>query len=593
MTIIEQLEKIKLIPVAVLDNAADAQPLAKALIDGGLPCVEVTFRTDAAAESIRSMRTAFPEMLVGAGTVLTVEQAGQAIEAGAQFIVSPGFNPEVVKFCLSRKLPVVPGISSPTEIEAALAYGLTVLKFFPAEAAGGLPMIKALSAPYCSVRFIPTGGINEQNITAYLQHKAVLACGGSWMLPKDLIAAHDFKRITDLTAAAVQRVAACRQPECTAQSKQTAETAQMLVATGSYAGRGQSVAEKAAAPVSYPEHPRVVTFGEIMLRLAPPGYTRFIQTETFGATYGGAEANVAVSLANYGIDASFVTKLPAHEIGQAAVNALRRFGVHTGYIVRGGSRIGIYYLEKGASQRPSKVIYDRLPSSISEAEPSDFQWEKIFKGVSWFHFTGITPALSNKTAQLCREACRTAKALGLTVSCDLNYRKKLWSKEKAQEVMQELCGYVDVCIANEEDAADVFGIVSTNTDVHSGTLNKEGYEEVAAALTRRFGFRSVAITLRESLSASDNNWSALLYESGKAYYSKKYAVRIVDRVGGGDSFGAGLIYAALKSYAPQEQIEFAAAASCLKHSIEGDFNATSVDEVTLLANGNASGRVQR
>lgn len=587
MKIIEQLEKIKLIPVAVLDNAADAEPVARALRDGGLPCAEVTFRTDAAAESIRSMRAAFPDMPVGAGTVLTVEQAERAAEAGAQFIVSPGFNPKVVQFCLDRKLPVIPGVSSPTEIEAALAYGLTVLKFFPAEAIGGLPMIKALSAPYRSVRFIPTGGINEQNMLQYLKHPAILACGGSWMLPKDVIAAKDFRRITALAAAAAQKIAALQHPECSAQT----ETRKPASGTAAHAAAQR--ANTAAVPVTYPEHPRVVTFGEIMLRLAPPGYTRFVQTETFGATYGGAEANVAVSLANYGLDTSFVTKLPAHEIGQAAVNALRRFGVHTGYIARGGSRIGIYYLEKGASQRPSKVIYDRLPSSVSESESSDFRWDEIFKGASWFHFTGITPALSAKTAQLCREACAAAKALGLTVSCDLNYRKKLWSKEQARDVMQELCSYVDVCIANEEDAADVFGIVSHNTDVHSGKLNREGYEEVAAALTQRFGFKSVAITLRESLSASDNNWSALLYEGGKAYYSKKYAVRIVDRVGGGDSFGAGLIYASLKQYQPQEKIEFATAASCLKHSIEGDFNAVSVDEVRLLAEGNASGRVQR
>ena len=587
MAIIERLEKIKLIPVAVLDHAADACPLAQALIDGGLPCAEVTFRTAAAAEAIRTMRTAFPDMLVGAGTVLTAEQAERAAEAGAQFIVSPGFNPTVVQFCLDRKLPVIPGVSSPTEIEAALGYGLTVLKFFPAEALGGLSMIKALSAPYGSVRFIPTGGINEQNLSSYLKHPAVLACGGSWMLPKDIVAAHDFKRITALTAAAVQKIAAPSQPECPVHVQEQKQPIAPL------SGTGAGIAVKTAMPVVYPEHPRVVTFGEIMLRLAPPGYTRFVQTETFGATYGGAEANVAVSLAHYGIDTSFVTKLPAHEIGQNAVNALRRFGVHTGHIVRGGSRIGIYYLEKGASQRPSKVIYDRLPSSLSEADAADFDWDTIFSGASWFHFTGITPALSDKTAQLCRDACAAAKKRGLTISCDLNYRKKLWSKEQARKVMQELCGSVDVCIANEEDAADVFGIVSHNTDVHSGQLNREGYEEVAAALAERFGFSSVAITLRESLSASDNNWSALLYEGKKAYYSRTYAVRIVDRVGGGDSFGAGLIYAMLKGYAPQERIDFATAASCLKHSIEGDFNAVSVDEVTLLAKGNASGRVQR
>lgn len=610
MTILEQLEKIKLIPVAVLETAADAERVAKALVDGGLPCAEVTFRTDAAVQAIRSMRTTFPDMLVGAGTVLTVEQAECAAEAGAQFIVSPGFNPKVVQYCLDRKLPVIPGVSSPTEIEAALAYGLTVLKFFPAEALGGVPMITALSAPYRSVRFIPTGGISEQNLLQYLKHPAVLACGGSWMLPKDIIAAKDFAQITALTAAAAQKIAALQHTACHlhANTSQQTATQQHSAAPGGAAAEqaaphgtnaASSAAEHAAAHhtgagTGYsPDPPRVVTFGEIMLRLAPPGYTRFVQTETFGATYGGAEANVAVSLANYGIETSFVTKLPAHEMGQGAVNALRRFGVHTGYIVRGGSRIGIYYLEKGASQRPSKVIYDRQHSAIAEAAPSDFRWNEIFKGASWFHFTGITPALSAKTVQLCRDACAAAKALDLTVSCDLNYRKKLWSKEQAREVMQELCGFVDVCIANEEDIADVFGIIPRNTDVYSGKLNREYYEEAAVALTQRFGFKTVAITLRESLSASDNNWSALLYEDGKAYHSKKYAVRIIDRVGGGDSFSAGLIYASLNQYQPQEKLAFATAAACLKHSIEGDFNAVSADEVQLLAAGNISGRVQR
>lgn len=338
---------------------------------------------------------------------------------------------------------------------------------------------------------------------------------------------------------------------------------------------------------------RVITFGEIMLRLAPEGYYRFIQAERFGATYGGGEANVAVSLANYGFDAAFVTKLPEHEIGQAAVNALRRYGVDTGEIVRGGKRVGIYFLEKGASQRPSKVVYDRADSAISEAVPEDFDWKQIFDGADWFHFTGITPALNDTVAQICLEACKAAKAAGITVSCDLNYRKKLWSREKAGKVMGELCRYVDVCIANEEDAADVFGIRAENTDVTMGSVSKEGYRDVARQLTERFGFSKVAITLRESLSANDNNWSAMLYEGGNYYFSKKYAVHIVDRVGGGDSFGGGLIAAALLGYTPQESIEFAAAASCLKHSIEGDMNLVSIDEVQKLACGDGSGRVQR
>ncbi|MBE5856982.1 MAG: sugar kinase [Lachnospiraceae bacterium] len=338
---------------------------------------------------------------------------------------------------------------------------------------------------------------------------------------------------------------------------------------------------------------KVITFGEIMLRLAPEGYYRFVQAEKYGATYGGGEANVSVSLANFGLDTAFVTKLPKHEIGQAGVNSLRRFGVDTSYIVRGGDRVGIYYLEKGASQRPSKVIYDRAGSAIATAKKEDFDWNKIFEDAEWFHFTGITPALGDEIAEICLEACKAAKAKGITVSCDLNYRNKLWSKEKAGEVMAKLCGYVDVCIANEEDANDVFGIKAKDTDVTTGKVNHEGYKDVAKQLADRFGFKKVAITLRGSISANDNNWAAMLYDGSDYYFSKNYLIHIVDRVGGGDSFGAGLIYSCINNFAPQETIEFAVAASCLKHSIEGDFNMVTVDEVKKLAGGDGSGRVQR
>jgi 2-dehydro-3-deoxygluconokinase len=330
-----------------------------------------------------------------------------------------------------------------------------------------------------------------------------------------------------------------------------------------------------------------------MLRLAPEGYYRFVQAGSFGATYGGGEANVAVSLANFGLDAAFVTKLPKHEIGQAAVNNLRQFGVDTSHIARGGSRVGIYFLEKGASQRASKVIYDRAHSSIAEADAADFDWNKIFAASEWFHFTGITPALGESVAAICLEACKAAKAKGLTVSCDLNYRKNLWSKEKAGKTMEGLMQYVDVCIANEEDAADVFGIKASGTDVTTGKISREGYKQVAGQLINRFGFKAVAITLRESISANDNNWAAMYYTGGATYFSKKYPVHIVDRVGGGDSFGAGLIYAGLNKFSPQETVEFAVAASCLTHTIEGDFHQVSVDEAQKLAGGDGSGRVQR
>ena len=338
---------------------------------------------------------------------------------------------------------------------------------------------------------------------------------------------------------------------------------------------------------------KVITFGELMLRLAPENYLRFVQSEKYEATYGGAEANVAVSLANYGVDVAFVTKLPTHEIGQSAVNSLRKFGVDTSKIVRSGDRVGIYYCEKGASQRPSKVIYDRAYSSISMAKEQDFDWDKIFEDVEWFHFTGITPALSDEVAKICLIAVKKAKAKGITISCDLNFRKKLWTKEKAGQVMSELCEYIDYCIANEEDAKDVFGIEADNTDIYGGKLDREGYISVAKKLTDRFNFKGVAITLRESKSANDNDWSGMLYTNGQAVFSKKYSMHIVDRVGGGDSFGAGLIYSLLNGYDSQRAIEFAVAASCLKHSIEGDYNLVSKKEVETLAGGDASGRVQR
>ena len=338
---------------------------------------------------------------------------------------------------------------------------------------------------------------------------------------------------------------------------------------------------------------KVVTFGEIMMRLNPEGYRRFLQADAFEVSYAGGEANVAVSLANYGLQASFVSKVPVHEIGQCAVNALRRYGVDTAGVVRGGDRLGVYFVEKGASQRPSKVIYDRAGSAVSQACDSDFSWPDLLRGADWFHFTGITPALGGALPQICLQACQAAKELGLTVSCDLNYRKKLWTRAEAGDCMARLMPYVDVCIANEEDAKDVFGICAEGCDPEAGKLNQAGYISVARQLSERFGCRDVAITLRESLSASDNNWAGLLYRSEKACFSPTYRVHIVDRVGGGDSFGAGLIYALLSGYSQQDAINFAAAASCLKHSVEQDFNLVSAEEVLLLAGGNASGRVQR
>ena len=338
---------------------------------------------------------------------------------------------------------------------------------------------------------------------------------------------------------------------------------------------------------------KIVTLGEIMLRLSTPGNTRFIQSDSFDVVYGGGEANVAVSCANYGHDAYYVTKLPKNEIGQSAVNALRRFGVNTKYITRGGDRVGIYYLESGASMRPSKVIYDRAHSAIAEADPCDFDFDTIMEGADWFHWSGITPAISDKAAELTRLACEAAKRHGVTISCVLNFRKKLWTKEKAQSIMRPLMKYVDVCIGNEEDAELCLGF-KPDADVNAGKTDAEGYKGIFKGMAETFGFKYVVSTLRESYSASHNGWKAMIYNGKEFYTSKHYDIEpIVDRVGGGDSFSAGIIHGLLTKDNQGAALEFAVAASALKHTINGDFNMVTAEEVEALAGGDASGRVQR
>ena len=338
---------------------------------------------------------------------------------------------------------------------------------------------------------------------------------------------------------------------------------------------------------------KVVGFGDFLVRLSPPGYLKFIQADTFDINYTGAEANVLVSLAFMGIDTEFVTRVPDNAIADSGIALMRKYNVGTGHIVKEGDRMGVFYLEKGASQRPSRIVYDRKYSGIAMAEPGMFDWDGAFENASHFHITGITPALGPKMPEVSIEAVKKAKEHGLTVSCDLNYRKNMWSPEKAKECMEEILRYVDILIANEEDADKVLGIRAADTDVTTGKLNKEGYVDVADQLCRKYGVKEVGITLRKSISASDNEWGALLYSGGKPWFSRTYPIHIVDRVGGGDSFAAGLIYGSVNEFDPQKKIEYAAAASCLKHSIELDFNLSCVSEVELLMNGDASGRVQR
>ena len=338
---------------------------------------------------------------------------------------------------------------------------------------------------------------------------------------------------------------------------------------------------------------KIVTMGEIMLRLSPNGNDRFIQAESFRVIPGGGEANVAISCANYGHDCIFVTKLPKHEIGQIAVNAMRRYGVNTDFIARGGDRVGLYYAETGASMRPSKVIYDRAHSAIAEAKPEDFDFDAIFEGADWYHWSGITPAISDASAECLRQACICSKKHGVKVSVDLNFRKKLWTSEKAISVMRPLMQYVDVCIGNEEDAELCLGF-KPDADVEGGETNAEGYEGIFKQMKEEFGFEYVVSTLRESFSATHNGWKALIYNGKEFYQSKRYDINpIIDRIGGGDSFSGGLIHGLLTKATQGEALEFAVAASALKHTINGDFNLVSVDEVEALAGGAANGRVQR
>ena len=340
---------------------------------------------------------------------------------------------------------------------------------------------------------------------------------------------------------------------------------------------------------------KVVSFGELLLRLAAPGYTKLFQRDSLESTFCGGEANVAVSLSIFGLDSTFVTKLPDNDVGIAAAHSLDYFKVDTNQIVYGNGRMGLYYLEKGASQRPSKVIYDRESSAMANAKREDFEWDEIFVGAEWFHWTGINPALSDELAVICEDACKAAKAKGVTVSCDLNYRGKLWAPEKAQSVMKPLLKYVDVCICNEEDAEKVLGLKAAETDVESGVLSKEGYTHTAETICNTYGCKYVATTLRKSYSASCNGWSAMLYEANSkiSYLSKEYDIQIVDRVGGGDSFAAGLIYALSQKKECQDAIEFAVATSCLKHTMEGDYNRTTVADTEGLLKSGGNGRVQR
>ncbi len=547
--------------------------------------LEVAFRSEHALPGIEAVLRRHPDAQLLAGTVLTRDQAEAALGAGVAGVVSADYVPAVVQVCVDADVMCVPGGLADCGkqlVQKAELYGCTleelrerkpwqwIYKVFPAVAneAAVRETVKAWRAVYPGVRIVYTGGVTLENVGRLSRHD-----------PQGIFCGSALTRHLD-------------DPDL---MRRDAERWLAAIAEGSTgAGRSRApVAEAIRKDAPSAAGKGVVTFGEIMLRLSPPVGSRFRQASSFDVTYGGAEANVAVSLAQWGLPSRYVTVLPDNDLGQAAVDKLRSLGVDTSRILRGGDRIGIYFLEHGASQRPSRVIYDRAGSAVSRLQPGEVDWDEVFAGASWFHWTGITPALSDGAAEVTREAVRAAKRLGLTVSADLNYRSKLWSPERARDVMTSLMEHVDVVVANEEDAAIVFGISAGATDVERGKLDLAAYESVARQLVERFDLHMAAITLRESHSASENTWSACLYDGKEFLRSKSYRIQLVDRVGAGDAFAAGLIYGTLSGKCLQEMLEFGVAASCLKQTIAGDFNLVTVAEVEKLVGGAAAGRIKR
>ncbi len=573
-----QLKKSRLIALLSPKNAQQCVRAYETLNPLGIT-LEIAFRTEAAEDGVKLVLNKYPGALILAGTVMTVEQARKAIDAGASGIVSADYIPSVLEECIKRDIMCIPGGLSDAGKQLAHKAELLncdfetlrvkhpcqwIYKLFPAvsESQSNAGLAKALKGPYKQLTIIYTGGINLNNLRVLAkQDPEGIFCASA--LAKNVDDAEKLKKEVEKWIEAVQLF-----PQTV-----TVE---------------RSIERQNSTSV-----PKVVTFGEIMLRLSPPNCLRFVQAKSFDVQFGGAEANTAVAFANYGLASAFVSALPMHEIGRSALNALRTYGVDTSHILRRGGRIGIYFLEYGASQRSSKVIYDRAGSSVTELQPGQIDWKEIFKDADWFHWSGITPALGENLAEVTKEALIAAKEAGVAVSVDLNYRKKLWSREKAGSVTTPLMEYVDICIGNEEDAECFFNIKSEKSDVESGKIDEKSYEQVAKQLVKKFGLKKAAITLRESVSASKNNWSACLYNGKEFLLSHKYSIDIIDRVGGGDSFSSGFIYGMLSGKSDIEALEFGAAASCLKQTIHGDFNLVSIEEVENLAGGKIGGRILR
>jgi 2-dehydro-3-deoxygluconokinase len=576
--ILERLKKNRL--VALLSPKSTEECIrAYEICEANGVILEIAFRSEHALKGIKMIVEKHPDALLLAGTVMTGQQAEQVIEAGVAGVVSADYIPKVVEVCVKKDIMCVPGGLSDVGkqlTQKAEGYNCTleelrlnhpyqwVYKLFPVFSgkASNIDLVGAWKGPYKDLTVIYTGGITLETLKHSVQKD-----------PQGIFCASALTKHIDKPEEMAREIERWRDALKLKPAKKRIRSEKTIVA-------GTEV-------------PKIVTFGELMIRLSPPMGVRLQQAQNFDVHFGGAEANVAVSLAQFGMNVCFVSAFPDNALGDNACNTLRKFGVDTRLIVRKGQRIGVYYLEHGHGPRPSRVIYDRARSAFSELEPGDLNWERVFADTRWFHWTGITPALSDSLQVTLREGLEQAKKRGITVSMDLNYRKKLWSEEKAQEIITDLMPYVDILIGNEEDPIRVFGIRPTGSDITSGKLNIEGYKELMKILHDKFDLEKVALTLRESVSASENYWSACLYDGKEFVSGPKYHVWILDRVGTGDAFAAGLIYSLIKGKSNSDALAFGVAAASLKHSIWGDFNIAGVEEIERLASGETSGRVRR
>jgi 2-dehydro-3-deoxygluconokinase len=580
--VFDRLKRGRLVALLSPDSAAQALSVFEALDPLGVT-LEVAFRTEAASDAVRTILARHPRALVLAGTVMTKAQAEAAIAAGAAGVVSADFIPAVVEACVASDVMCLPGGLADAGKQLVLKaelYGCSLAalkadrpyqyayKLFPALSGSqdNTGLASAWRGPFKDLTVVYAGGVTLANLPA--------------------LSSRDPEGIFCASALAERK----DEPEA------VAEEARRWISALVGAAKPASVRSAEDARLEKPQAAgsgRVVAFGEVLLRLSPPNFERLSQARSFEAFFGGAELNVACALAQFGLPVRFVTAIPPHDLGRAAESFLRSFGVDTSFVLRQGKRLGVYYLENGASQRPSQVIYDRAGSAVAQADPGAFAWDKILDGAAWFHWSGITPALSPSAAAATAQAVRAAKRAGATVSVDLNYRSKLWSKEAARATIVPLMEFTDIVFGNEEDAADIFGVAVLRSDASAGTLDPEGYRAAAEELARRFGFRKVAFTLRQSLSASVNRWSGCLWNGREFLRSRTYEIQVIDRVGSGDAFSAGFIWGHLAGKPDPEALEFAAAASCLKHATPGDVSRATVEEVEALAAGTGSGRIKR